>query len=347
MAGAGDLKGDGFGEFFVGAHGADDDAGVSYVVFGSAAGLGTGIQLSALNGTNGFRIHGAAGGDRAAVVAGAGDFDGDGFDDLLIGAPFATSNGAESAGLAYVVYGKGSFAADLQLSALDGTNGFVLEGPGDANDEAGEAVSSAGDLNGDGYDNIVIGAFGLDTAGLNGGGAYVVYGGNRNGAVDLAGGAGNDLLAGTTAAEAFVGGRGADTMDGNGGADAFSGGAGNDVIRIADDTFLRVDGGSGTDTLRLDGVLDLDLTAFRGERIRGIERIDLGDQDNALTLDLRDLVNLSGTSNVLTVLGGSGTVNMLNAGWDAPAVEGNFNVYQQEHLTLRIATTLQVNLGEA
>jgi hypothetical protein len=83
------------------------------------------IELSALNGTTGFQINGEAADDNSGFsVASAGDINGDGFDDVIIGALQADPNGIGS-GASYVVFGAaGGFAANLNLSALTGANGF-------------------------------------------------------------------------------------------------------------------------------------------------------------------------------------------------------------------------------
>ena len=105
-------------------------SGESYVVFGKEGGFAASLELSSLDGTNGFIINGIDADDLSGrSVSGAGDVNGDGFDDLLIGAFSANPNGMEIAGESYVVFGKaGGFDASLELSSLDGVNGFVING---------------------------------------------------------------------------------------------------------------------------------------------------------------------------------------------------------------------------
>ena len=76
------------------------------MVFGKAAGFASNINLSSLDGSNGFRLNGAATDDNSGVsVASAGDVNGDGFDDLIVGASGADRTAACS-GASYVVFGK-------------------------------------------------------------------------------------------------------------------------------------------------------------------------------------------------------------------------------------------------
>ncbi len=178
VSSAGDVNGDGFDDIIIGAYRANSFTGVTYVVFGQAGGFEPSLELSSLNGSNGFNINGIqTGDDSGASVSGAGDVNGDGFDDLIVGALSAVPRGNTYAGESYVVFGKaGGFGPSLELRSLDGSNGFVIEGI-DISDYSGVSVSSAGDVNGDGFDDIIIGGLGADPGGnALAGESYVVYG---------------------------------------------------------------------------------------------------------------------------------------------------------------------------
>lgn len=181
---AGDVNGDGIGDvvacgditgpyFFAGTH--PVSTGRCYVIFGRNGDFGMDLDVSALNGTNGFVLNARTPGENGEIaVSDAGDVNGDGMDDLIFGVSRSASDLVSDTGAAYVIFGKSTpFAASIDLWMLDGSDGFVLNGvaPGDG---AGSAVSGVGDVNADGVDDLLIGAFGEDAT--IGGAAYVVFG---------------------------------------------------------------------------------------------------------------------------------------------------------------------------
>ena len=191
VSSAGDVNGDGYDDLIIGATGVGSvqgeyetipGPGETYVVYGEASAPGTDgvLDLGALDGTNGFILTGIDAGDSSGTsVSSAGDVNGDGYGDLIIGA-FATDPNGDSSGETYVIYGGASAPGTdgvLDLSDLDGTNGFTLTGSA-RNDRVGFSVSSAGDVNGDGYNDLIIGADGAKSPDGNlVGEIHVVYGG--------------------------------------------------------------------------------------------------------------------------------------------------------------------------
>ena len=151
VASAGDVNNDGFADLIFGAHGNDEsgeDAGQAYVFSGS-----TGETLYVFNGESPYDFFGYS-------VSSAGDVDNDGHDDIVVGAVLNDASG-ESTGRVYVFSGKTG----------DTLNVFSGETEGD---EFGLSVASAGDVNNDGFDDIIIGAW-LNSAGGTGAGRAYVY----------------------------------------------------------------------------------------------------------------------------------------------------------------------------
>jgi len=162
VSGAGDVNGDGYEDFIVGAPYADtngSDAGRAYVYYGGVASIDVWADVV---------LNGAAAGDLFGYsVSGAGDVNGDGYDDVVVGA-IGSDVGGSNAGRAYVYYGGASMNNIVDV---------FLTGEA-TSDQFGESVSSAGDVNGDGYDDVIVGAKYNDAAGSNAGRAYVFYGGS-------------------------------------------------------------------------------------------------------------------------------------------------------------------------
>ena len=244
----------------------------------------------------------------------------------MVGAFRADPNGSES-GSSYVVFGKASgFAATINLNTLDGSNGFRLDGVA-ADDHSGSVVSAAGDINGDGFDDLMVGAPTADPNGSDSGASYVIFGRDFTGTVDQQGSTGNDTLTGTSADERLIGGLGDDTLDGAGGADVLRGGGGDDTL-VWHNGARDLDGGGGLDTLRFDGSgVALDLTLIADNRITGVERINLtGSGNNSLSLDVRDVLDLPDrtgsfldtATHELLIDGNSGdSVSSVGQGWVA------------------------------
>ncbi|MEO5574083.1 MAG: calcium-binding protein, partial [Gammaproteobacteria bacterium] len=146
-----------------------------------------------------------------------------------------------------------------------------------------------------------------------------------SGAVILTGSSGANILTGGAANDTITGGAGDDVLTGGGGSDVLFGGDGNDIIvydaaDLAGTATLVYDGGLSTDTLRFDGAGQLlDLTAIAQTKITGIENINLtGTGNNTLTLNVQDVLDLSGTTDQLIVLGNTGdVVNSTGQGWVA------------------------------
>ena len=171
VAGAGDVNGDGYDDILIGAYCNDDggdSTGQTYLIFGKPFGWSMDTDLSASDAS----FLGEDEGDYSGKsIAGAGDVNGDGFDDILIGA-YNNDDGGDDAGQTYLIFGKASgWMLDSDLSASDAS--FFGEYGGDS---SGCSVAGAGDVNGDGYDDILIGAYENDEDGFWPGQTYLIFG---------------------------------------------------------------------------------------------------------------------------------------------------------------------------
>ena len=158
---AGDLNGDGYHEIVIGADkdsSSADYKGAAYVYYGTTTGIDkTSHQLLPSDGTtSGFGV----------AVAGDGDLNGDGYDDVLIGADYS-SDGGYASGAILIYYGS--------VSGLSSTHYKLTASDADSFDSFGDAISFAGDVDGDGFDDLISGSSG-DEKYLNDGAAYVYFG---------------------------------------------------------------------------------------------------------------------------------------------------------------------------
>ncbi|ALQ50861.1 VCBS repeat-containing protein [Nitrosomonas ureae] len=336
---AGDVNGDDFDDLIIGA------GNYSYVVFGRASGFEAEMDLFELS-ENGFRVDALAPRDGfGSSVSAAGDVNGDGFDDVIIGAPGGS-------GSSYVVFGQASgFDATVNLMSLNG----ALE-----NGHLGSSVSGAGDVNGDGFDDLMVSAGGDiiyrgvgDTTYYTTSSGYVIFGSSDfTGLTAYLGTSADDTLTGTPAAEIFYAREGKDTLISGGGADTIFGGTGRDTIRVSDPDFLLVDGGNDhsgfveDDTLELDGGgMNLDLTAA-DHKVIDIETIDLsGTGDNVLTLTAADVLDLSSSTDILTVKGDAGDrVAGLSSGWVDRGFKGELHMFSaQNEAVLMVADAVSTD----
>jgi uncharacterized repeat protein (TIGR01451 family) len=160
VASAGDVNGDGFGDIIVGAVYYDNgqsDEGRAYLYLGSPAGLAASPAWT-VEGDQFFAHLGIS-------LSGAGDVNGDGFDDVIVGAP-GYDNDQTDEGRAYLYFGS--------ASGLSATPGWTVEG-----NQAGAAlgsVNTAGDVNGDGFSDVIVGAGGYDNDQMNEGRVYLYLG---------------------------------------------------------------------------------------------------------------------------------------------------------------------------
>lgn len=161
VAAAGDVNNDGFDDVIIGAYNYDNGStneGRAYVYHGNATGLNT-TPVSIMESNSAQAYFGWS-------VGGGMDVNGDGYDDVIVGA-YNQSNGQSNEGLTYVFHGS--------ASGINTTPAATRE-INQANAFYGESVSSAGDVNNDGYDDVIVGAYLYDNGQTTEGAAFIYHG---------------------------------------------------------------------------------------------------------------------------------------------------------------------------
>ena len=186
---AGDFNGDGIADFLMTSLAFDpvvggitrSNAGVAYLVFGSKTALASTDMSNFVTGSKGVRFLGAAADDFFGFgVGGVGDVNGDGIDDIAVGAPNVNLPNRADCGVVYVIFGtRTPFTADVDMSTFtDFTKGFAVYGHAASSQLC--FASPAGDVNGDGVKDMLVGGVAGNCR------AHIIYGqtGTRTANVD-------------------------------------------------------------------------------------------------------------------------------------------------------------------
>lgn len=292
----GDFNGDGHSDIGIGATGGTGDL---YVFYGGAGRVGgSSLSVTAANlhvqATAGFEIVGGGS---------VGDFNGDGRDDFALA---FNQTGTDKIDI-YVVYG-GSLSGTIDNGSFNPSNAFHINYTVPAGSLASDAnvqLSSAGDVNGDGFADLAIGISKVDSNALvdsdtdgtanNDADGFVgiVYGRESGSYVNSTGtsSAANETLLGDAGNNTFF-----QSNLGHTGL-TLLGGDGNDTARIMDNSFRSIDMGLGQDALEFTPLSgNLDFSGLGSERISGVDKFIFGNNGQTLTLTMQDLFGLMAQS---------------------------------------------------
>jgi hypothetical protein len=299
----GDMNGDARDEVVIGAPMADNNgrnnSGSVIVAFGKA---GTAAIDLANFGGRGISIDGGAGNDQVGTSVAAGDVNRDGRGDVIAGAPEEDGNGRNNSGAAYLFAGRPT-PGNVDLVFVAGASGGVWKTNGAvANDRLGDdnSVGLAGDWDGDGRDDIGVGAASADNNGNNSGSSYVVFAASPlpgRCANPFTGTIFDDQVRGTPQGDNIMAGRGNDTIALGAGDDCGAGESGND----------RISGDNGNDVLT---------GGTRGDRLKGGRGRDrlAGDSGNDRLDGGRNRDRFSGGSGNDRILARDGVRDVVNCG---------------------------------
>jgi hypothetical protein len=286
----GDMNGDGISDVGIADPTYNADQGRLHVLYGHAGADGDSYNVAGgVSGGNGFTIALDSGDPGQLVGAGsAGDFNGDGYSDIAVAVRTGTALDV------YVVYGHTGMSGTIILNDAflgDAENVYwmsydlgVAGVSSPSTNPVDISLTSAGDLNGDGRDDLLIG---MPHNQNNRGEVLAVYGADEGGAVT----AGSTA---TAAGQSLTGTAGNDTLsDGGMGNVSLRGGDGDDTLLISSADPRHIDGGGGMDIMqfmRSNGTLDL--SAMGSEKVNGIERMIMGGNAQTLTLGVDDIFRL-------------------------------------------------------
>ena len=378
VSAAGDVDGDGIMDYVIGSpmkvydptlnpsDGGDNYVyGKYYLVFGEAGSTRMTLNIDELAAAGRVVEFYGPSSNWLKGVHEFGDLNHDGYDDLLLTSggtypdtdltnsdKLASNDGDLDAGATFVVYGqaRNEWVSSLNVTQL-GRQGLEITG-GLPQEQLGFSAT-AGDFNGDGTVDLLLGMPRNDRDGFASGEGFVINGGDFSNSLMRVGTDQADTLLGDFGADRLAGQQGNDQIFGLGGADILRGGLGNDTIGLTDLDFILLDGGTGTDTLRFVGHgFNLDLTGYAGASLRSFENIDLtGDGNNSLTLNYREAVYLLerelstayGTQTQLTVDGNVGDQVTLEGPWSLINSDNTYNYYALDGIFVAVDADITQN----